>query len=73
MTKDADAESGNISEDTLEMLTEEMLGAGDSIMFEQSSNGASQASVLGHVAVAKFAKVNALESAAAEMILQRNV
>jgi hypothetical protein len=62
----------DLSNDALEMLLEEQLGAFDTLMVESGGNIQSANSIVRHSGARKFNQEDPIEAAAAEMILQKN-
>ena len=62
---------GDLSDDCLELLLDEQMGAYDALMHEASANAASAHSIVRHSAARKFNQEDPIEAAATEMILQK--
>jgi hypothetical protein len=65
--------AGDLSDDCLEMLLDEQLGADDLLRIESSANIKSAHNVVRLSSARKFNQEDPIEAAAAEMILQKNV
>lgn len=65
--------AGDLADDTLQILLTEEFAAGDMLMHETLANGSSAHNIVRHSGARKYNQEDALEAAAAEMILQKNV
>ena len=63
---------GDLSNDTLEMLLDEEMGAFDSLMQETIGNAQGAHSIVRYSGARKFNQEDPIEAAATEMILQKN-
>lgn len=63
--------AGDLSDDCLELLLDEQMGAFDALMHEVTANAASANSIVRHSGARKFNQEDPIEAAAAEMILQK--
>lgn len=63
--------AGDLSDDCLELLLDEQMGAFDSLMHEVTANASSANSIVRHSGARKFNQEDPIEAAAAEMILQK--
>lgn len=66
------APDADLSNDSLELLLEQEMGAADDAMAEHIGNAESAHSIVRHSAARKFNQEDPIEAASAEMILQKN-
>lgn len=63
--------ASDLSDDCLELLLDEQMGAFDALMHEVTANASSANSIVRHSGARKFNQEDPIEAAAAEMILQK--
>ena len=68
----ANTPDGDLSNDSLEMLLEQDMGAHDTMMQEHRGNSESAHSIVRHSAARKFNQEDPIEAAATEMILKKS-
>ncbi len=64
--------NADLSNDSLELLLEQDMGAHDMMMQEHRGNSESAHSIVRHSGARKFNQEDPIEAASAEMILQKN-
>jgi hypothetical protein len=65
--------AGDLSDDCLNRLLDEQMGAFDALSVEANANGSSADNIVRHASARKFNQEDPIEAAATEMILQKNV
>ena len=72
MPANDNAPNADLSNDSLELLLEQDMGAHDMMMQEHRGNAESAHSIVRHSGARKFNQEDPIEAASAEMILQQN-